>query len=375
MENPLYYYYTDHNRFYNSVAMFAYAAYHTPDVYPKFSLLDDVFAKYDWTVEPAETFYSMMERRALQIREMYPKIAMFLSTGSDSITIYNIFKKLNIHIDEILICYNDDETFGHSPKAVQWILEHHTDATTKITAYQRDHFTPSFFQGFKETGLFDESFRWSVSPTRDSTFRYINRYAQSHLDTAVVTGVEKPVVIYKNRKWFASHLDKLMMGRDPSDGNTNVEHFYITHKMPELHIKQNHLLKNNAKLHIDLAKDWTSSTWASKAWQNYGVLNRWTGRDDGLILSNLMYQKSNDSLQKYNAVSLVTPRSDSIYVPSQKLVKHGEDPLVEKFLDALKYAQTDKVMMAYLSRVKLLDESKSLDRRHGIWGKFYDLGE
>lgn len=71
----------------------------------KFYFHDEIFNKYDWTVEPEETLPELYRKRALQLRDKYNYLILNFSGGYDSNEILYTFLEENIHLDEIQV-YN-----------------------------------------------------------------------------------------------------------------------------------------------------------------------------------------------------------------------------------------------------------------------------
>ena len=56
---------------------------------------------FDFSIEPEQSFYSLLVQEAKTIREKYPKVRLWYSGGCDSSLILDVFTKNNIHLDEI----------------------------------------------------------------------------------------------------------------------------------------------------------------------------------------------------------------------------------------------------------------------------------
>ena len=70
---------------------------------PHFYFYETEFDALDWTKEPTETWDQLLDRRAQQIAAKGKPIVLNFSGGTDSYTIYKVFERNNIHIDEIII--------------------------------------------------------------------------------------------------------------------------------------------------------------------------------------------------------------------------------------------------------------------------------
>ena len=67
----------------------------------KFYCNDDLYDNLNWLNEPEESMDVLMDIHALNLRQKYDYIILNWSGGTDSHTIYNVFKRNNIHIDEL----------------------------------------------------------------------------------------------------------------------------------------------------------------------------------------------------------------------------------------------------------------------------------
>jgi len=78
----------------------------------KFYFRDDELDKVDFSNEPAEDWHTLLKQRCIKLREENDYLCLWYSAGTDSYTIYNIFKKYNIPLDEILF---HDKTYDPYP--------------------------------------------------------------------------------------------------------------------------------------------------------------------------------------------------------------------------------------------------------------------
>lgn len=369
------FYSVNNHQFYNPFAMIVHAATHSPHEYPKFDLFETEFSQLNWSVEPEASFESLMQARALQLREKYDYLLFMFSGGTDSITMFNVFKRMNLHIDEIMISYHADPLVGHSMEAVHWLNANIYDPTTKITVLSRDGI-PEFFSTLKEDFLADpEYLHWCH--TCDTSGGLAHRLRHSDYleskNSAIIVGLEKPLVMFKSGKWYMTHLDKTYRGF-----LKNVEYFFVSPEMPELHMKQCHMVKKYAKQFVNPTTDWSSSQFSDKSWRHFAEYSRWSGRDDNVVLVNAIHQKKHEADRPFNVRAMVDPTA--VYQdPDLRLHDYNtmnfENQTVNRFLNGFKYFQTDRLILEYMERMNLLPKSKSIDNYHGIYSKFYDLGD
>lgn len=199
---------------------------------------DDSFYKFDWTIEPAQSFKSLMLTRALQLREEYKYIKFFYSGGADSTTVLNVFLDNNIPIDEIIVIkffdnnksnYEvDNFTIPYLKKIEQQILP------TKIKIF-------TIYHDYFEEYLSDKWFftRSSLSPRHYSLPKIKGKNFCN-----LICGLD-PYVELIDDTYHATFYDTHAANELASF--RNVELFYTTPTLPELHIKQCHILKKHLK--------------------------------------------------------------------------------------------------------------------------------
>lgn len=64
---------------------------------------EDIFDKYNWTVEPELSLDQLYDRRSREIRDSYDYVILSYSGGSDSHNILESFLRQNLFIDEIVV--------------------------------------------------------------------------------------------------------------------------------------------------------------------------------------------------------------------------------------------------------------------------------
>ena len=69
----------------------------------KFYCYDHEYDQHDWTIEPETSLDQLMSEFAWRLRNRYERLILLWSGGTDSHTIYNIFRTNQIPIDEIIV--------------------------------------------------------------------------------------------------------------------------------------------------------------------------------------------------------------------------------------------------------------------------------
>jgi len=254
----------------NPLSAFTHAATFSPNEAVKFNFNEQFWDNIDWVNEPLDSFQSLMEKRALQIREKYDFLIFGFSGGTDSITIYEVFKKLKIKIDAIFVSYMDsgfelgDGGFPHD--AVVWLKKNHYDPDTKIFAVDK------MSNEHNSKMKFDPSNKMANQPaatlTSTNLLDYLYERSGSH-NPGLVMGVEKPYIIYENNAWYVTHIDKVYM---PHLFYKPVEWFYVSEHLPELHVKQTHMLLRACRLEKPgNAKSWNSGIFSKNNYYKHAM--------------------------------------------------------------------------------------------------------
>jgi len=205
----------------------------------EFVCYTDQYAGLDWTHEPEETFDELMLRHAQYLRNKYQRVILSWSGGTDSQTIYNIFVKNNIHIDEIVCWVNDEYEPWNSTSNYVWMKNNHPDPTTYITS--RNRFDPEGRRQVinNEDWLFQNRTlipKFAMGTTDSVMQDYCDaKYGESAW--CLITGHEQPNVFLRDGKYHCNHIAKTLYS---VMGCKGVEPFYLD---PVLTLKQSFMIK------------------------------------------------------------------------------------------------------------------------------------
>lgn len=336
-------YWVGQHRFDSPLEAFIYAAHHDPHTFPQFSIYQSSYSQIDWTLDPPESFQELMKKRAIELRNKYDYLVFAFSGGTDSITIYRIFEQLNIHIDEIIVGYEDDNDRGFGPGIIDWLIANHYDATTKITTNHRTNAGHAIIERLLTTD--DHRYFQHVyygGPTHYLIDQLNEKYQGKNW--GIVMGYEKPHIVHDQTGWYVTFIDKVFRH---IIGQPALELFFLTPTLPELHVKQCHLLYNYAKNILGITQSWNSSAYSNLSQKTYYETALACGRHLDVIFGS-------SSLQKKYLTEL-----DRVDFSGHKLW----DLLYKK---RASYS-SDATTKEYLSRMSILDRSsKFLDTYHGI---------
>jgi hypothetical protein len=245
-----------------------------------------VFARSDWSIEPETDLRELYRLRAVQLREKYDWIRIEASGGGDSTTAIFSFLLNGIHLDEVVFRYpktaakdavydafttNANNTLGEAEFAAKplfdWIRTNYPK--TKTTFHDYSEFM------FEQETTRDES--W-IFTTRDwfqpgHGDKHNNLNSKEHRDLAdtgkkicVLYGIDKPRMTIIDSNWYFYFNDVMCNHPSPIVGdytNITTELFYWTPDLPELVVKQVHMIKNWFELpqnqHLQFMVNWSGN--------------------------------------------------------------------------------------------------------------------
>lgn len=219
---------------------------------------ESVFNCYDWTQEPAESLSELYRQRAQQLRDQYDYIVLTYSGGADSTTVLNSFVNNDIKLDEVVSYVNHERDGFLSAEIYQAAIPKLEEVKKKqpsihfrllnLLDFQMDHFS-----------IVDTRYDWIYEMNA-----YINPNNASRTDfgfkvkewadmihagkkVCILTALDKPRVWQINGKFVFRFIDfidcaatvKSMAGKQP----WTDELFYWTPDLPEIMIKQAHVIK------------------------------------------------------------------------------------------------------------------------------------
>ena len=328
----------------------------------------------DWTQEPPETFEKLMDQHAHNLRNKYERLVLAWSGGTDSHTIYNVFKRNNIHIDEIIIKYSKHLCDIYPDAHVDWMIKNHWDTTTKITACEE------YPKHIRQSTL--NSDEWLFQDTR---MMFSNYYAKSGASEMIdlcesshnghnwglIVGFEKPFVSYANGRWYSRQSDQILLA---AMGQDRLECFYLD---PVINLKQSHMAKRvlkqfkNAPAEPRYNGHYSSNVGAYRLWATA------VGRHDELSIGISAAQKQAivkiQKLQFDPTVSI--DRMDTTYIEPGLLMNiKQQDSTALHFVRGWYNLASNKEFYRYLNQYAFNGPNNILHFKT-IWSKAYDLGE
>ena len=210
---------------------------------------DDEFSKFDWSIEPIESFELLKYQRAKQIRDSYDYVRIFASYAADSGTVVNTFLKNNLQIDEIV---NYVSKWENNLTSLE--QEHHTLFVPKIKEFLKETrktiITVSEITADTVAKVMSckNPNRSGVLPTRYNPTQLNERFFlnKKFVD---VHGELKPVVFIDKGRFYTRFSLPYVHDLLSRDYFGSID-FFTTPDFPKLHIKQCHLLKNAIKKYL-----------------------------------------------------------------------------------------------------------------------------
>lgn len=349
-------------------------------VHPQWHFYDESYQKMCWSQGTFSDVNKLYYQRAKQLRDTYDYIVLSYSGGSDSRTMLESFLNQDIYPDEISTSwplaatkkYYDVTTDPADPLALlsewdlcvkpdlEYIRKHYPQITINV-----DDFSARMLEHNEEITeddlfLIDDH----LTPNVYRKYTMVTPGERKQLDlgkrTAMVWGIEKPQVAYRNGHLYLYFLDKLANTRSTDLHNNRFsELFYWTPDMPEIVHAQGRMLydyfvKNPNKLYLI---DWNSR-----------------------LSENSMQRK-----HELNALvrRVIYPRWDAKRFQARKapsLVWQSHDSWLFEHHSGSRYIQSwhSRINQAKNSVDKKYHQPTTTDRWDGWIGfisPFYDLGE
>jgi hypothetical protein len=209
------------------------------------------FDNYTWSIEPTPSLKEIMKQRALQLRDTYAYLKLWFSGGGDSTTVLNTFIENNIHLDEICVyryAFDDDFDNNQGDYEINTYtlpylkkLQHYLPKTRiKIIHNGKDYY---------DKVLNDDKWFFSKS---NLSLRHTYLPKINGKNFCNILGCSDPLVIYNKGHWYNEIWDA---GESEYANLRNIELFFTSVNMPELHAKQCHIMKNYLTKHNMLDND------------------------------------------------------------------------------------------------------------------------
>tara|TARA_B100000424_G_C22945216_1_gene503067 strand:+ start:4433 stop:5503 length:1071 start_codon:yes stop_codon:yes gene_type:complete len=203
---------------------------------------------FNWEVEPVESFSDLLYERCKQLRDKYGWLILYYSGGSDSETVLQSFINAGVHLDEVVLnvfkINEDDPPLKDVELAANKLKKYSTQIPkTKMTI---NNLSRDVFLNFNKKQLWiDSSFNGTLGNFRRMTLPVLQELGQKVIlpNTTIghIFAETKPHLRKEEDGYYA------VWGTNIGVGQWS-EWFFTTLDLPNLHIKQCHMVKNYFKV-------------------------------------------------------------------------------------------------------------------------------
>lgn len=303
LERP--YWTVDGRRFYNQFETWLAIGSGDPSR-AHFNFFDEVYERLDWTKQPSESWDSLVHKRCLQLRLKYSHLCLLYSGGRDSHHILRSFAKFKIPIDEIIINDFVFNKFKHPevdawmmPLAQQYVKNHNANCKITRIIVGKDAYETYFNETWSEAKCMS-GMRGQYQPGNHAWL--VEKYLTSLTSgSGVIMGVDKPRLYYENG-WIVNKFVDIIFDW-ATFPYSNFEFFYLSPELPELHVKQCHMIIDWWEQHMPGINESTIEDFIhNPAGQHYDNYNLACGRGPAV---DLRFQGQN-GLNKYSTSNHAT---------------------------------------------------------------------
>ena len=231
-------------------------------VLPEWHFNDEIYATVDWTKEPDTDIWELYKQRARQIRAAYDYVVLFYSGGSDSHNVLDAWIAAGCKIDEIAVTWNISESgdlYDHQNEEITRVVIPRVQALLKqgynfkFRLIDIGRFCVEMINDWGDNFNYYINNHFSVNnPVKHTLRDKIVDYKEiidSDRSLCFVWGKEKPHIINENNKHYFRFSDVIDNNVGPYVQQNYYkkwydELFYWTPDMPEICVKQAHILLN-----------------------------------------------------------------------------------------------------------------------------------
>lgn len=229
-----------------------------------FNLFDSAFSAADWSKEPEMSWDDLLDLRAQQIASKKQPIVLSFSGGTDSYTIYKVFERNNIHIDAIFMRKRRADRDSSMYNQVLELFKNgiYDPNCEIICSSDEEAMLPRIYSN--REWLWNTADRYTFSiwgGTGVDAELMREKFGQ---DVVNVIGFDKPRLQFNPGGRVFSFQEDINYVRPMNC--TNLECFFITPDLPELHIKQSYMLKNYLKEKFNLTNETRDFRQVNQQW-------------------------------------------------------------------------------------------------------------
>lgn len=206
--------------------------------------IDEVWDQFNWSQKPTQSIAKLMNIRCRQLRDKYKQIRVAYSGGYDSQCILNSFVSSKIPVDGIFVRIKDFYPVKENLLAIQQATVLKNTIWPAMAIDIRYIHAQDFCNFYKQNSNDWINAGASIEPwfTKNNVafFENYNKHYQHTPENFLskascdIYGYEKPKLWIENGNWYATMIDSALMWI----AGANVENFYISSDLPELHHAQ-----------------------------------------------------------------------------------------------------------------------------------------
>ena len=233
----------------------------------KWNFNDEVYSSINWTIEPNESLDELYKNRALQLREKYDYLVLWLSGGADSTNVFRTFINNGIKLDEVVNFVNYDAT-GDCEGWLNGEIFHVSIPMIEKAKETNPHLKHRVLDLTQSTidyySKFDAKFDWiyelnvCVGPNNaarhdiKTTVPDWVKMFDSGLKVGFIFGMEKPRLQQRKGRFYMHFCNFSDSAHSPRQQMRNApwefdELFYWSPDAPLIPVKQGHVLKKYIK--------------------------------------------------------------------------------------------------------------------------------
>lgn len=204
------------------------------------SIYNDRLYRFNWQIEPPESFETLLKERAQQLRDNYSELTLSFSGGRDSFTILETFRKNNIHLDNVQVgvpqfvkpWYEDPGNWEYikTEPLVDEYRKLMPKTNFSFASYENLQFINDFDKSLSIVGL--------NANVRSTLPQHHSEYYKS-ANHCYITGDLEPKIAYRDNSWFIETWDT--ENQENYNKAYGTEAFYTHPDFPKLHSKQCHI--------------------------------------------------------------------------------------------------------------------------------------
>lgn len=344
----------------------------------KFIFFDHVWNSFNKESLGSQSLNDLYRIRAQQLRDEYDYLILYFSGGADSYNVMRSFIDNGIKLDEVCVKWpmvtvksgiytpNTDDLSSRNTLSewdyaikpiLEWLSQNHPEIKINVVDWTEDFsdklYSEELFHGVNNYNDVEIPFMMSYS---ESEKYYVERGKK----VASIYGIDKPMVAYKDGKWFMGFLDLSTSMGTPSLVNPyGTEYFYWSPKLPELAFEQAHKLceyldKNPALKKYFLSED-------SQTWQ---VQERLLNRGERNKISNAVIYDNWDNRFQANKPEIPDRADKHFWIFEHPELTRIRDHYID--MNSLMLSQVDDIFT-----VNVQPSQNNFRKKRGIFLKIY----